>query len=327
MALVSIIVPIYNVDAYLTKCIDSLINQTLRNIEIILVNDGSTDKCGKICDEYKIKDNRIKVIHKENGGLSDARNKGLDMASSEYVAFIDSDDWIDVHMIEKLYSLSIKYGADIVQGDYIEVYTDDDVIKTDINNIETNCYNREQALELLYSEKHEKTVITWNKLYKRTLFEGIKFPKGKVHEDEFTTYKLLDKANILVDTNIPIYYYRQRAGSIMNSEFNIKRLDALEAWIERKKYFEQNNLEVLKKKTESMICSSLRYFYFKVKISNIENKHEILNELKYEIKQGYMTFITNKYISLKEKIMITICIINEDLFSYIYNKYYYFNSY
>ena len=118
MNLVSIIVPIYNVEIYLRKCIDSLINQILTNIEIILVNDGWTDKIGQICDEYKIKDNRIKVIHKENGGLSDARNKGLEIAKGEYVAFIDSDDWINKSMIEKLYNLSLLYSRCYCNSNY-----------------------------------------------------------------------------------------------------------------------------------------------------------------------------------------------------------------
>lgn len=321
MCLISIIVPVYNVETYLRKCIDSLINQTLTNIEIILVNDGSTDKSGEICDEYKIKDDRIKVIHKENGGLSDARNKGLEIAKGEYLVFIDSDDWIDRCMIEKLYNLSIKYNADIVQGDYVKVYSDDYIIISDINEIEINSYNSEQALELLYSEKYVKTVVTWNKLYKRTLFNGIRFPKGKLHEDEFTTYKLLHKANIVVDTNIPIYYYRQRAGSIMNTGFNVKRLDVIEAWIERKKYFELNNLEILKKKTESELCSGLRLFFFKINRSDINNKNAILKKLKDEMKRNYISFMMNKYISIKGKITLTICILNEKLFYYMYNKY------
>lgn len=321
MNLISVIVPIYNVEKYLNKCIDSIINQTYKNIEIILINDGSTDRSYELCTHYAKKDGRIKLINKKNGGLSDARNKGLEIAKGEYAVFIDSDDWIDRSMLEKLYDLSIKYNADIVQGDYVKVYSDDDSIINDINNIEVNCYSPEQALELLYSEKCVKTVVTWNKLYKRTLFNGINFPKGKIHEDEFTTYKLLHKANIVVDTNIPIYYYRQREGSIMKSDFSIRRLDALEALMERKEYFKNFGLKKLEYMTESLFCSYLKTFYIKVKNSNICNKGKVMEELKIEMKKNYIQFIKNKEITIKGKITLTICILSDYIFFKVYRKY------
>ena len=272
MILISVIVPVYNVDNYLRKCIDSLIVQTLKDIEIILVNDGSTDESIDICEEYKLKDNRIKVIHKENGGLSDARNKGIDIAKGKYISFVDSDDWINPQMLEKLYILASKYEADIVQGDYIKAY-DEDII---VNNMSENIikYNAEQILDELYSGNYTKNIVVWNKIYKRELFNDIRFPKGKLHEDEFTTYKILHKANLIIDSNIPIYYYRQREGSIMNSDFNIKRLDLLEALKERKEYFIQNGLGKLSCKTEAKLCSLIKIFYIKIHSSNIIEKFE-----------------------------------------------------
>lgn len=319
MSLISIIVPIYNVEKYIFKCVDSIINQTYKNIEIILVDDGSTDNSGTICDEYEKKDNRIKVIHKKNGGLSDARNVGIDKAKGDYLVFVDSDDWVSDKMIEYLYNNACKYKADIVQGDYIKAYTEYNCIK----NIkeEINHYNSIGALNNLYEEECTKSVVVWNKIYKKDLFEEIRFPKGKLHEDEFTTYKLLHKAKNVVDSNIPIYYYRQREGSIMQSEFSEKRLHALEALIERKAYFKENNLGELEDKTTSLICTRLKGFYIKVKESNIPNKDKVLKDLKNKMKKNYILFIKNKGITTKGKITLTICILNDKLFLKIYKKY------
>ena len=316
MILISVIVPVYNVDNYLRKCIDSLIVQTLKDIEIILVNDGSTDKSIDICEEYKLKDNRIKVIHKENGGLSDARNKGIDIAKGKYISFVDSDDWINPQMLEKLYILASKYEADIVQGDYIKAY-DEDII---VNNMSENIikYNAEQILDELYSGNYTKNIVVWNKIYKRELFNDIRFPKGKLHEDEFTTYKILHKANLIIDSNIPIYYYRQREGSIMNSDFNIKRLDLLEALKERKEYFIQNGLGKLSCKTEAKLCSLIKIFYIKIHSSNINDKSYLFKRLNREIRENYLNFIKNKEISTKGKLTLTLATLNNKLF---YNMY------
>lgn len=316
MILISVIVPVYNVDNYLRKCIDSLIVQTLKDIEIILVNDGSTDESIDICEEYKLKDNRIKVIHKENGGLSDARNKGIDIAKGKYISFVDSDDWINPQMLEKLYILASKYEADIVQGDYIKAY-DEDII---VNNISENIikYNAEQILDELYSGNYTKNIVVWNKIYKRELFNDIRFPKGKLHEDEFTTYKILHKANLIIDSNIPIYYYRQREGSIMNSDFNIKRLDLLEALKERKEYFIQNGLGKLSCKTEAKLCSLIKIFYIKIHSSNINDKSYLFKRLNREIRENYLNFIKNKEISTKGKLTLTLATLNNKLF---YNMY------
>lgn len=316
--LLSVIVPVYNVEDYLSKCIDSLIVQTLKDIEIILVNDGSIDKSGDICDKYRLKDNRIKVIHKENGGLSDARNVGIDIARGKYISFIDSDDWIEPKMFEILYSLAIKNEADIVQGDYIKVY-DENVI---VNNISERItkYNSEQILNELYGPNYIKTVIVWNKIYKRELFNEIRFPKGKLCEDEFTTYKILHNANLIIDTNIPMYYYRQREGSIMNSNFNIRRLDGLEALKERKEYFIRNKLTELSCKAEAQLCRTMKDFYIKIHSSNIKDKSYLLKILNREVRENYFKFIKNKEISIKEKLTLTLAILNNKLFFYLQKK-------
>lgn len=316
MALISIIVPVYNVEKYLEKCVESLTSQTLKDIEIILINDGSQDLSGNICDSLSKNDSRIKVIHKENGGLSDARNIGIDLAVGEYLAFVDSDDWCEPKMFEMLYNLAIKYKADIVQGDYIEAYDEE----CTIDNIqeEISKYSANEILEELYGSKYPKAVVVWNKIYKKKLFDKIRFPKGKLHEDEFTTYKLFHKANLIIDTNFPLYYYRQRPGSIMNSEFNIRRLDKLEALNKRYEYFIENGLDDLANKTQANLCGIMKDSYFFINDSKIRNKILILKKLKSEMRENYFNFIKNKEITLKGKITLTLCILNGKLFCNIY---------
>lgn len=317
MCLISIIVPVYNVETYLHKCVDSLCNQSLQNIEIILVDDGSTDSSPQICDKYAEKDKRIKVIHKTNGGLSDARNAGIDIARGKYIGFLDSDDWVKSEMYEYLYELSYKNNADIAQCEFLKAYSEDISIDETIVE-EKNIYDGKNAIEHLYSDNCEKSVVVWNKIYKRHLFKELRFPKGKLHEDEFTTYKLFYNANRVVYTNIPMVYYRQREGSIMNSKFNIKRLDALEALKERYIFLEENNLHNFSKMTECNICKELKNMYFMVKYSNVENKNRVLNMLKKDMIENYYKFIKNPYISVKGKITLTLCIVNSNLFSKIY---------
>lgn len=320
MPKVSIIVPIYNVGQYLTKCIESLINQTLEDIEIILVDDGATDNSTEICDEYALRDNRIKVIHKQNGGLSDARNTGIDVAKGEYLAFLDSDDWIEPNFYEYLYNVIQREQADIVQCDYIEAYNEDIVIQFN-ECIKENMYTGVEALTLLYGPEYIRTVIACSKIYKKELFVGIRFPKGKIHEDEFTTYKLLHKASKVVDSNVKMYYYRQREGSIMAQGFNEKRLHVVEAWKERINYFNQYTLEELAQRTESNLCRMLKALYAQAKQSNSNNKKKILKSLKKDMQKYYIAFIKNRHITNKGKIMLTICILNETVFCNLYNRY------
>ena len=204
--LISVIVPIYNVEKYLNKCIESIINQSYSNLEIILVDDGSKDSSGIMCDSYILKDKRIKVIHKENGGLSDARNVGIDKAKGEYIVFIDSDDWIDEKMIEILYNIIKKNNSDISICDYFLAYNEE--IQTQKEDIEIINLSNIEALKKIYDKDLGVCmIVAWNKLYKRNLFkDDIRYPYGKIHEDEFTTYKLLYKAEKISYTKQKMYY-------------------------------------------------------------------------------------------------------------------------
>lgn len=229
--LISVIVPIYNVELYLDRCMESIVNQTYQNLEIILVDDGSPDNCPVICDKWAERDCRVRVMHKQNGGLSDARNAGLEAASGNYIAFVDSDDWIEKNYIEYLYLAIIKTGAELASCEIRIVQEEEKVKDIEQQRPNTKIFYTEEALETLINGCVFRAVA-WNKLYKKEILLGEKFELGKLHEDEFFTYRIIDKCSLLVWIDTPLYNYRQRKGSIMDT-YSIHHLDALEAGAER----------------------------------------------------------------------------------------------
>lgn len=238
MPLISVIVPIYNVEKYLDRCVDSIINQTYKNLEIILVDDGSPDNCPKMCDDYAEKDSRIKVVHKENGGLSDARNVGMEVATGEYVSFIDSDDYISLDFYETLFQTMIDNDSDIVECSVVKFYEDNNFDEYR-NDLKVTNYETVDALDGLISENPFKQHV-WNKLYKSSVALDIPYAVGKLNEDEFWTYQVFGKAKKVTRINKTMYYYFQRNGSIMGNGYNIRRLDALEGKMNRQAYIEKN---------------------------------------------------------------------------------------
>lgn len=250
-ALVSVIVPVYNVASYLEECLDSVVGQTYRNLEIIVVDDGSTDGSGAVCDEYAKKDGRIQVIHQPNRGLSVARNVGLDVAKGDHISFVDSDDAVSPVFIEALLSA----GADVAQC-------------ASCRNAEgLNRENRRPAFEYLTNvEASERlqfdstgdATVVWNKLYRRGLFDTIRFPEGKQHEDEFVTYRVLWDAGQVAVTVEPLYYYRQRFGSTTNRGFSRGSLDAIEALEDRSMFYRAQEEDYLAVLTDAVACHRLR---------------------------------------------------------------------
>lgn len=224
-ALISIIIPIYKVEPYIRRCIDSVIRQTYSNLEIILVDDGSPDNCPAICDEYAQKDNRIKVIHKTNGGLSDTRNAGLDVCKGDYITFIDSDDWVAETFIETLYNSILDSAADIAICEFSKAN------KYHIDQQNTTSYQTYTSKEILlelFKCKHISLATAWCKLYKIELFKNERYPVGKFHEDEFVTYKLYYAANKICYIPQKLYYYFQRSDSIMATSHPLDVLEVLE---------------------------------------------------------------------------------------------------
>ncbi len=218
---ISIVIPVYNVERFLRDCIDSVINQTYQNLEIILVDDGSTDGSGRICDEYEKMDKRIRVIHKCNGGLSDARNTGLDLAKGEYISFVDSDDWIRKDAYEILYDRIREFRADIVCFGMTELYEKS-----------RNALYLPQSSGVMDTEGALKKLMlgdgcgpsVCDKLFKRQVFEKIRFPAGKISEDIAVMYRVFDHAERIGFVNDCFYYYRHRSGSITTASYDKKYL-------------------------------------------------------------------------------------------------------
>lgn len=229
---ISVIVPIYNVEQYLPKCIDSILNQTYKNLEIILVDDGSTDASAKLCDEYAQKDSRVVVLHKENGGASSSRNAGLDVASGEYIAFVDSDDWLDSNMYADMMDISLKYDADIVECGYKYIKNEGTLIVDKENTGEIREYDNIDALNKLYFGDQiwgGISIVLWNKIYKRTVLSGLKFINATVSEDSELTPKILYGCDKIIKINSNWYNFNIRPKSLSRSKFNIRDVSAINA--------------------------------------------------------------------------------------------------
>ena len=224
--LVSIIVPVYNVEKQLVHCVDSILKQTYKNIEILLIDDGSPDNCSAICDSYTKEDTRIKTFHKKNGGLSSARNYGLDRAKGDYISFIDSDDWVDQDFIEIMVNNLEKEKSDISIIGYKLVWDSGKIINSSNKN-DYEIYDQSTAIhELLVQKKFQCMACT--KLYKKELFNHIRFPEGKLFEDIAISLPLFKKCSRVVLSGQQKYYYYQRDGSIVNSAFDYRKMVILE---------------------------------------------------------------------------------------------------
>lgn len=234
MDLISVIVPVYKVEKYLDCCVESITNQTYKNLEIILVDDGSPDNCPKMCDEWAQKDSRIKVIHKENGGLSDARNAGMAIATGEVISFIDSDDYIDLNMYELLINKMHETDSDIVSCGVNWVDESGGVLKCDMV-LSDVVFSTEEAMKELLDDGALKQPV-WNRIYKKEIALTIPFEKGKCHEDVFWSYQAVGKSKRICVINQALYCYVQRSDSIMGQSFSEKRLDVLDANQDRCEY-------------------------------------------------------------------------------------------
>lgn len=279
--LLSIVVPIYKVERYLDRCLESLVHQTYRNLEIILVDDGSPDKCPEMCDAWAEKDNRIRVIHKPNGGLSDARNAGIRIATGDWIAFVDSDDYVDLSMYQIMLSALNRTGADIACcGRYIAAGSE----LTPQHTLEQEAVfgGADAVREVLMGGKVEEA--TWDKVYKRSLFHGIEFPTGENNEDIVVIPKLLLKAASVVHVGCPLYYYCQNAGSITKSAYSEKKRVILKHLDEIKQYLMAECEELLcwYPMLETRYCQSTLYLL-------LDNK-AVLTKYKQDYREFYKRF-------------------------------------
>lgn len=284
--LISIIVPVYNVEKYVERCIKTLTQQTYKNIEIIIIDDGTPDNAGIICDELSKKDERIKVIHQKNQGLSGARNTGIEEARGKYLLFVDSDDWVHEDMVEVLYHLLVDNNAQIaacgteIVGDkgHIAYFSDD--------LEEIKVFSTEEAMiELPLDERIRN--VAWNKLYKKELFTDIRFPVGMIFEDIATTYRLIDKAEIIVYCGKPLYCYYKSESSILRSEFSSKWFDKVTACKMRAEYYQIHYPDFSKRVSLYYVRSVLNTLAFSSK------KNKVLKLDREIIRQDVICWIEN----------------------------------
>lgn len=285
--LLSIIVPIFNVQDYVSKCVESIIIQKYMNLEIILIDDGSTDDSGIIIESYAKEDPRIKIVHQENMGLSAARNKGLDLANGQLIGFVDGDDWIEIDMYEKLYNDLVSNGADISICGIAGI--NDSVTNDHIDEQEKTVFSNQPALltntlEIIQYCIFTKDVPAWNKLYKRHLFEGIKYPVDKIYEDCFTTYRVMEKAQKVVVSPEIKYNHVYRKNSLSHSAISIKNFNMVEAFIEQHEYLSEKYPELEKETRKNMFLILLIFSKMLFESNNIftykKELESILNRIK-----------------------------------------------
>lgn len=224
--MISVIVPVYNVEKYLERCVKSIAAQTYKDLEILLIDDGSTDKSGEMCDEFLQTDSRIKVFHKQNGGLSDARNYGIEHSAGEFISFVDSDDYIDEKMLETLHRLITENDADLAVCSAMDVFEGKEV--TQVKEIKEFNLNKVESYK--YMLRGDGIPSACNKLYKRQTVGDVRFPVGKLYEDGFFTPQILKKVEKTAVTSKPMYYYFRRADSITTKPFRKGDLDVIEAY-------------------------------------------------------------------------------------------------
>lgn len=308
--LISVIIPVYKVEKYLEQCISSVIRQTYRNLEIILVDDGSPDNCPKICDEYAKKDNRIKVIHKKNGGLSDARNVGTESANGTYLTYIDSDDFVSEDYIEYMYSL-LKKSEDLTfSACGVKVIRENTIIKKD-NNPNFNIYSSEEAfVSLLYDSG--LFLSAWGKLFKTNFIKKYPFPKGEVYEDTAVIYKWINDSNKIIYGEKDCYYYVCRANSISKQkEFNNSEIDYIEH-TEAMLNFINKNYGLDEAVERFFLYANFRELRILLLSKNQNQKYE--EEVWNNIKKHRMKVIRNKKISKRDKFAIYSSIFGKKFF-------------
>lgn len=305
MVSISVVIPVYNVELYLKRCVFSVLDQTFKEFELILVDDGSTDNSGKICDDLKLYDKRIKVIHKQNGGLSSARNIGIKNATSDYITFIDSDDFIAKDYLNYAYDLLIKYNADIISVDYkrvSKIITE----KEKKDNIKVMTEFDSVCHYLKCGCKRHNNYPAWNKIYKKELFSDIIFPEGKIYEDMYTNLKLFFRSKKTIFSTKLCYFYWINPNSITQSCFSDRNYDLLTSTKSIQKFIKKTNNELLIKYSNAIDAKAL--FSLLVKLlkdrkyikSNFEKVKQINSEFKNKIRYLLIKEIplTIKFISV-----------------------------
>lgn len=303
---ISVIIPIYKVEKYLKECLDSVTCQTYQNLEILLVDDASPDGCGVICDRYAENDQRIRVLHKEkNGGLAEARNTGMDAATGDYLFFVDSDDWLAVDTLEKLYEGLKKYQADCCAGACVTVLEKADgerAVQYDSKKPE-RVETARQAMEHVLLAGSSSC----NRLYKRKMLEGLRFPGGRINEDEPFALWAYDRMKRIAFLDCETYFYRKRANSITTSAFSVKMADCV--------YNSRDNLAFVTEKAPELIpaaefkyCKSLLWCYVNLrKLKNDSQAETLCKQFRREIRENRKMALSNPYLGFPLKVLAAIC--------------------
>lgn len=299
MAKISVVVPVYNVEKYLCRCVDSILAQTFSDFELILVDDGSPDKCGAICDEYTKKDSRVYVIHKENGGLSDSRNVGIKWAiensDSEWIAFIDSDDWIYEKYLEILLDGIYKYNCNIAVCDF--TLTSGDTPSLDNGSLTYQVWKTED----FFCERVVQAVSAWAKIIKKTDLKSIRFPKGIIHEDEFVTHKILFKHDKVVYIDLGMYFNQQREDSITKSQWTPDKLITIEATKQKLDFFSQNGYKKAELYCETLLFHNIqRNINGVIESGNNDYAKQYLKKLYRQRKAIFKKCLRHKSFSFKK---------------------------
>lgn len=316
--LITLIIPVYMVESYLDRCISSIVRQTYENLEIILVDDGSKDSCPAICDRWARKDKRIRVIHRENGGLSAARNSGIETAQGEYLAFVDSDDFVSEEFIEALYQACKCTGSQIAQCRY--EYVDGDVMTKDREEVTepTEVFSGKEMIKGMSWRDGAYNVVAWNKLYHKSVFEGVRYPEGRIHEDEATTHKLFYQAEQVAFVYRYLYGYYTGGTSITRDKFSLKRLD----W----EWAVRNRLTFLKERQETEILIPMYKIYMDgtidlyYKIKELLQDEQTAKEIKERLKSTYKELKKYGGTPLKTKIGYRIFLISPMLYKRLLGK-------
>lgn len=261
---ISVIVPVYRVEKFLPQCIESVLNQTFTDFELILVDDGSPDRCPAICDEAAERDARVRVIHQANAGLSAARNAGIEAAHGAWLSFVDSDDYIAPHFCEKLYQTAQRTNADCVMCSVQNVDESGKPIDSALMRVADEVKTGQEVLRKIGRDDVTPYLTAWNKLYRRKLFNTLRYPAGRQNEDVFVFAELFCQVQRAVCVAEPLYFYRKRIGSIMNSAVTLRNLDEMWAYVNCFEHLQQDDEESILKETEKRVFAKLTGVYYRV---------------------------------------------------------------
>ena len=312
--------PVYKVEVFLDRCVQSIVVQSYKNLEIILVDDGSPDNCPAMCDAWAERDSRIKVVHKQNGGLSDARNAGMAIATGELMGFVDSDDWIAPDMYQHLHDLLDADGSDIAACG-VETVWEDGTPSRILTKSGCCVLDQEEAMRAIIEESWLKQPV-WYKLYKTALIRDIPFPVGKYHEDVFWSYQAVARAQKVSVSDKTGYYYFQRSGSIMGEGYSLKRLDAVEAKQQRLAYLRETNPKLISVAQIDLIFTSLYHGQLSSKYLRSEEKKIAFSFLKKVISACSKQNISNfHHLSLTHKLWIYLGNLSFPLACWLRNKF------